>query len=142
MASKHPISTPTRLSLPAAPTRWIGGVVRPRGCKHCGKPMRVAAWIDSAGSLLAAAIVEGHGPTVLRELLDQRLAEIDDERRPATLTVRPSERTAFSDLEYPAVTIARDDFLIVVIEDQADFGWIPGRLPVRTGRRMKAALAR
>lgn len=131
MASKHP--TPTRSTLRSAPTHWIGGVVRPRGCTHRGKPMRVAAWIDSAGTILSAAIVEGHGPTVLRELLDALLVEVGDQRRPQTLTVWPSERAAFSGLEYPVVTVERDTFLSLVIEDEADFGRIPGRLPTRSG---------
>jgi hypothetical protein len=42
-------------------------------------------------------------------------------------------RAAFSGLEYPTVSVVRDDFLILVIEDEADVGQIPGRLPVRTG---------
>ena len=128
IASQHP--TPTRLSLPTPSIRWIGGVVRPRGCKHRGKPMRLAAWIDSAGSVLGAAIVEGHGPTVLREMLDELLVTVADERRPQRLTVWPSVHAAFSDLEYPTVIVERDDFLTVVIEDEADFGH---RLPTRTG---------
>jgi hypothetical protein len=146
MTSKHTTSTLTRVSLPKKPIRWIGGVLHPHGCKHHGKPMRVAAWIDGAGSILSAAIVEGHGPTVLRDLLDELLVEVDDERRPATLTVWPSVRSAFSGLEYPPVTIARDDFLLVVIEDEADCGGIPGRLQVRTGsaraRKLRPGAAR
>lgn len=134
MASK----LPTRSTLPAAPTRWIGGVIRPRRCTHRGKPMRLAAWIDSAGSILAAAIVEGHGPTVLREMLDELLVEVDEPRRPQTLTVSPDVRAAFAGLEYPAVTVERDEFLILVIEDEVDFGRIPGGLPARVGERRSA----
>jgi hypothetical protein len=111
--------------------RWIGGVVRPHGLKHRGKPMRVAAWIDSSGSVVAAAIVDGHGPTVLRELFEERLAQTESGKRPGELVVWPSVRAAFRGLEYPAVLVERDTFLTVVIEDQADCGWIPGGLPVR-----------
>lgn len=133
MPSKHPTSTAASPSPLTPAPRWIGGVVRPRGFRHQGKPMRVAAWIDSGGSLLAAAIVEGHGPTVLRQLLDELLITVDDEQRPRGLTVWPSAGASFSNLEYPVVSLERDRFLTVVIEDEADDGQIPGYLPVRAG---------
>jgi hypothetical protein len=126
--TKHSTLGPRERSI-----RWIGGVIRPRGLQHRGKPMRVAAWIDQSGSLVGAAIVEGHGPTVLRELLDEQLLRTEAARRPNELVVWPSVRAAVRGLEYPTVTVEHDGFLSVVVEDLADFGQIPGGLPVRVG---------
>lgn len=113
------------------PREWTGGVHRVRGLRHLGRPMRVAAWIDSSGNLLTAAIVEGHGPSVLLELLEDLLGETPPESRPERITVWPSAAKAFRRLQYPAVSFERDGFLSVVVEDQADFGNIPGDLPIR-----------
>lgn len=123
----------TTLTTPARPPtiRWIGGVLRPYRCKHRGKPMRVAAWITRSGSLLSAAIVEGHGPTVLRELLTELLASTSEAARPSELVVWPNVRAAFADLEYPPVVVEHDIFLTVVIEDHHDAGHIPWQLQVR-----------
>ncbi|PRQ04185.1 hypothetical protein ENSA5_10230 [Enhygromyxa salina] len=132
---KHSLTTPNaseRANQPRA-IQWIGGVVRPRGFRHRGKPMRVAVWIDRAGSIVSAAIVEGHGPSVLRELLEEQLAQTEAAKRPSELVVWPNVRAAFRGLEYPAVVVEHDAFLTVVVEDQADFGRIPGTLPVRVG---------
>jgi hypothetical protein len=113
--------------------RWIGGVLRPRGCTYRGKPLRVAAWITSCGSLVGAAIVDGHGPTVLRELLTDLLTQAPEDRRPTQLVVWPSVRAAFRRFEYPPVSVEQDQFLSVVIGDEVDCGYIPGRLSVRSG---------
>ncbi|PRP94593.1 hypothetical protein [Enhygromyxa salina] len=129
-ATKPSLTTP---SSHARATRWTGGVIRPRGLRHRGKPMRVAAWIDRSGSIVAAAIVEGHGPTVLRELLEEQLSRTEAPQRPGEVVVWPSVRAAFRGLEYPAVIVEHDSFLTVVIEDHVDFGKIPGALPVRVG---------
>jgi hypothetical protein len=132
----EPATVPTKHSLATLrprerSIRWIGGVIRPRGILHRGKPMRVAAWIDPSGSLVGAAIVEGHGPTVLRELLDEQLLRTEAAQRPNELVVWPSVRAAFHGLEFPTVIVEQDGFLSVVVEDLADFGRIPGDLPVR-----------
>lgn len=132
VSSKQPLPAPTSLAR-AKTIRWIGGIVRPHGCKHGGKPMRVAAWITSAGSLLGAAIVEGHGPTVLAALLTELLASTNADERPNELVVWPSARAAFAGLEYPPVVVERNNFLTVVIDDEVEFGHIPGRLSVRKG---------
>jgi hypothetical protein len=133
----EPTTAPTKHSTTLSPRersiRWIGGVIRPRGLLHRGKPMRVAAWIDQSGSLVGAAIVEGHGPTVLRELLDEQLLQTEPDQRPNELVVWPSVRAAFHGLEYPTVSFERDRFLTVVVEDLADFGQIPAGLRVRVG---------
>jgi hypothetical protein len=113
-------------------TRWIGGVVRPHALRHRGKPMRVAAWADSSGVLIGAAIVEGHGPTVLRELFDELLGAVDAAARPSRLTVWPNSHVAFRGLEYPLLIVEHDPFLTLVVEDEADVGRISA-LPVRVG---------
>ncbi len=128
--SKSP-NTPT--PSPTRAIRWIGGIVRPRGCKYRGKPMRVAAWITDSGSIVAAAIVVGHGPTVLHELLGEQLARADEARRPTELVVSPMVCAAFLTIEYPPVFVEREPFLKLVIDDAADAGQIPGRLPIRRG---------
>lgn len=120
-------------ALTPQPLRWIGGVVRPRRLRRKGKPMRVAAWMTDSGNILGAAIVEGHGPTVLRQLLDELLLVAPADRRPDRLVVWPSVRGAFGTLAFPQASFDRDRFLKIVIEDQVSFGFIPGRLPVRRG---------
>lgn len=115
------------------PVRWIGGVVQPRGLRRDGKPLRVAAWITSGGVVLEAADVDGHGPTVLREMLNELLATTTEDKRPGRITVWPSVRAAFRDIEYPHVVVERDRFLTVVIEDDADAGF-PWGLSVRRAR--------
>ena len=101
------------------------------GCSRGGKPLRVAAWVCS-GTVLGAAIVDGHGPAVLRELLDELLASTAEHRRATRLIVWPNAQGAVRDLAYPPVSVEHDPFLTVVIEDLADFGQIPGALPVRS----------
>lgn len=113
--------------------RWIGGIVPVRGFRHLGKPMRVAAWITPVGIEIAAAIVEGHGPTVLRALLDDALRKTAPSGRPSRLVVWPVAQAAFRDLKGLPVDVHRDEFLKVVVEDGADAGQIPGDLPVRCG---------
>lgn len=131
-----PFPRPTSLTKPSA--RWIGGIVRVRGFHRDGKPLRVAAWITRSGDVLDAVIVEGHGPSVLRELFCELLARAGAHRGPAEVVVWPSARAAFRDLQYPEIRVERDLFLSVVIEDQADAGFIPGRLAVRRGRSTSA----
>ena len=133
MATHQPTLDPVAPVTPTRQIRWIGGVLRPHHCTYRGKPVRVAAWITSCGSLIGAAIVDGHGPTVLRELLTELLAEAPADKRPTQLTVWPSVRAAFRQVEYPPVHVERDEFLSVVIDDEVDAGQIPGRLPVRSG---------
>lgn len=118
---------------PRAPEiRWIGGVVRVPGLSHAGKPMRVAAWITRAGQVLGAAIVEGHGPSLLREMLAELLARTDAQHRPSKVVVWPSVRAAFRDMEFPPVTVDKEMFLSVVIGDHADVGFRALPLTVRS----------
>lgn len=115
-----------------SPIRWTGGVLRPYGYKHQDKPMRIAAWINNSGDLLAGAIVEGHGPTVLRELLTELLERTPEAKRPIRLVVWPNVRAAFANVEYPPVEVDRDRFLTVVVGDHGDAGRM-FELPVRVG---------
>jgi hypothetical protein len=112
---------------------WIGGVCGLHGFKHAGKPMRVAAWMTSSGNVLGAAIVEAKGPAVLRQLFDELMESKASEELPARVIVWPSARAAFRDVVHPPVTVERNEFLRVVIEDQASFGRYPGELEVRRG---------
>lgn len=133
----EPTATSTQSPLPSTTAhdiRWIGGVTRPRGLFYRGKPMRVAAWIDPSGWILAAAIVDGHGPTVLKQLLEEALACTQATKRPSKLVVWPSARAAFRGHEYPPVVVERDLFLTVVIDDLADCGRLVAELPVRVGQ--------
>lgn len=111
--------------------RWIGGVVRPRGFVHDGKPMRLAVWITHDGTLIDACIVRGHGPTLLRDLLDEVLALAPPEERATELVVWPAVAKAFADLEFPQVEVRRDEFLRIVVEDLADAGQVPQGLRTR-----------
>ena len=114
-----------------SPTTWSGDVVRVRGFSHQGKPMRVAAWVDPWRRVLAAAIVDGNGPAVLRRLLDDLLAE--GPKTPGTVQVPPTARGRFQDLEGPAVQVEKDAAVGVMIEDQACAGLLPRGLPVVRG---------
>ena len=132
-------STPSPGPLHSSPRSitWIGGVVRPYGMQG----LRVAAWITRGGSLVGAAIVDGHGPSVLGELLDEQLQRAPAERRPDRIVVWPADRAAVRGLQFPPVTLEREGFLKVVIEDLADAGQIPGRLPVRRAACSKSTSA-
>ena len=113
------------------PVRWVGGVLRPYGFKHAGKPMRLAAWMTSAGTLIDAAIVVRNGPTVLRAMLDEQLLIAEASRRPSEVVVWPGTKSAFRDLSFPSVTVRRDEFLRTVVEDLCDFGQLPHGAPAR-----------
>lgn len=112
---------------------WIGGVSNVSGLLHAGKRLRVAAWITASGHLLRAAIVEAKGPAVLRQLFDELMEGLSSEELPTRLIVWPTARAAFRDVVYPPVTVEKNEFLRVVVEDQADAGRIPGNLEVRRG---------
>jgi hypothetical protein len=114
---------------------WIGGVVRVKIYSNGWRSVRVAAWARPYGELLAAAIVEGHGPTVLRELFDEAMEQAGRHERPTRLIVWPSAERPFRAFEYPEVVVHADPFLKLLVEDAADFGTIPGSLDVRTGSR-------
>jgi len=119
-------------SLPSpSPVRWVGGIVNPRGFRQGGKPMRLAVWMTSGGTLVDTAIVTGHGPTVLRRMLDEQLARVEADRRPSHVRVWPSVKAAFRDLSFPTVEVEKDLFLKVVVEDQCSFGHLPHDAPVR-----------
>lgn len=120
-------------SPPPKPVRWVGGIIRPRGFRHNGKPMHLAAWMTSCGRLLDVAVVSGKGPAVLRRMLDEQLQRRDTSERPSKITVWPSVKAAFRDVSFPVVETNKDEFLKVVVEDHCDFGHLPHDAPVRAG---------
>lgn len=118
---------------PPAPIRWVGAVIRPRGFRHNGKPMHLAVWMTSGGTLLDVAVVSGKGPTLLRRMLDEQLQRRDTSERPSKITVWPSVKASFRDMSFPVVETRKDEFLKVVVEDQCSFGHLPHDAPVRAG---------
>ena len=107
------------------PIRWVGGIIRPRGFRREGKPLRLAVWMAPVGTLLDVAIVSARGPAVLRQMLDAQLLRADAHARPSKITVWPSVEKAFRDLSFPEVEVRKDAFLKVVVEDQCSFGHLP-----------------
>jgi len=118
---------------PPRPIRWVGGVIRPRGFRHNGKPMHLAVWITRGGMLLDVAVVSSQGPALLRRMLDEQLQRRDTNERPTNITVWPSVKAAFRDMSFPVVETRKDEFLRVVVEDQCDCGHLPSAAPVRAG---------
>lgn len=133
---KAEMTSATEPPAPPAPPnsiRWVGGIVRPRGFQHNGKPMHLAVWMTSGGMLLDVAVVSGEGPALLRRMFDEQLQRRDTGERPSKITVWPSVKAAFQDVSFPAVEANKDEFLRIVVEDQCDFGHLPHAAPVRAG---------
>lgn len=138
MGSNKTTSNETAVSAKTPPegaskVTWIGGISNVSGFLHAGKRLRVAAWITASGHLLTAAIVEAKGPAVLRQLFSELMERLPSEELPTRVVVWPTARAAFRDVVYPPVTVEKNEFLRVVVEDQADAGMIPGNLEVRRG---------
>lgn len=110
--------------------RWTGAVVRVFNLLHQGKPMRVAAWMTHELSLACAAIVEGNGNAVLRQLLDEEIARLPPERRPTELVVWPSAKAAVRGSSLP-VTIQKNEFVRVILDDMSCAGTLRREIPVR-----------
>jgi hypothetical protein len=127
----NPSSSPPRSS--ERSVRWVGGIIRPQGFKHEAKPLRLAVWMTSGGTLLDAAIVSARGPALLRQMLDAQLLRAKADARPGRVTVWPSAAKPFRELAFPRVEVRKDEFLKVVVEDQCSFGHLPEGLPVRAG---------
>ncbi len=134
MGSSHDLSA---VSAPEPTVRgrvaWVGGIVHLRGFRHAGRPMRIAAWMTSSGTLLDAAIVDRNGPTLLRTMLDELTFIAPSGERPTELLVWPAVKSAFKELEFPRVEVLKDEFLRIVVDDHADAGHLPHGLPVRAG---------
>ena len=135
MSSTPSSPRPGPSSLRSRSIIWIGGVVRIGGMPG----QRVAAWITSAGRVVDAAIVDGHGPTVLGEMLGELLQRVPADQRPDELVVWPADRAAVGGLQFPPVTLERDGFLKVVVWDQWYAGAYPDRLSVRCARAPKGS---
>ena len=92
--------------------------------------MRVAAWMTEELSLACAAIVEGNGNAVLRMLLDEELERLEPELRPTELVVWPSARSAVRGCGLP-VTVDKDEFVRVILDDMSCAGTLRRQIPVR-----------
>ncbi len=95
--------------------------------------MRLAVWMTSSGRLLDVAIVERHGPFLLRVMLDEQLMLAKEQERPCEVVVWPSVAAAFRTMRFPAVIVEKAMFLKTVVEDQCDFGHLPHGVPARAG---------
>ena len=105
--------------------RVFGGLV------HQGKPLRVAAWMTEDLRLASAAIVEGNGNALLRVLLDEQLERLPIDLRPTELIVWPSAAPAVRGMVGMPVTVEKDCFVKVILDDMVCAGTLRRQIPVR-----------
>jgi len=92
--------------------------------------MRVAAWMTDSLRLATAAIVEGNGNAVLRQLLDEERARLSVDEQPTELVVWPSARSAVRGVPLP-IKFEKDEFVKVLLDDMSCAGTLRRQIPVR-----------